>query len=188
MQDLTKIIKSSLNGRLDIALINKITPYIVKGLEEAYKPDINSDERTRLVELLTVINEDATLTCPRYSTESTLEDCKGCRYDKEDGSCDYVEREADYLLANGAIVPPCKVGDKVYVVDYTRLGNMIFECEVEEISQFSYGTYYYLNWGVHIPRFKACQIDSFGKQYSHQEKKQKKHKKSSYGINRSYMV
>ena len=77
-----------------------------------------------------------------------------------------IEREmrlADYLLANGVIVPPCKVGDKVYVVDYTRLGNMIFECEVEEISHFSYGTYYYLNWGLHIPRFKACQEDSFGK-------------------------
>ena len=28
---------------------------------------------------------------------------------------------ADYLLANGVIVPPCKVGDKVYVVD-KRLG------------------------------------------------------------------
>ncbi len=62
-----------------------------------------------------------------------------------------------------AIIPPCKVGDKVYVVDYTRLGNMIFECEIEEISHFSYGTYYYLNWGLHIPRFKACQEDSFGK-------------------------
>ena len=70
---------------------------------------------------------------------------------------------ADYLLANGVIVPPCKVGDIVYVVDYTRLGNMIFECTIEEISHFTYGTYYYLNWGLHIPRFKACQEKSFGK-------------------------
>lgn len=74
-----------------------------------------------------------------------------------------AEHKAEYILANGVIVPPCKVGDKVYVVDYTRLGNMIFECEVEEISHFSYGTYYYLNWGLHIPRFKACREDSFGK-------------------------
>ena len=57
--------------------------------------------KDRLVELLRAIDKDATITCPRYSTESTLEDCKGCQYDKEDGSCDYVEREADYLLANG---------------------------------------------------------------------------------------
>jgi hypothetical protein len=28
-------------------------------------------------------------------------------------SC-YAERVADYLLANGVIVPPCKVGDTVY--------------------------------------------------------------------------
>ena len=70
---------------------------------------------------------------------------------------------ADYLLDNGVIVPPVKVGQTVYVVDYTRLGNMIFECKIDEISQYSYGTYYYLNWGLHIPRFKACKIDSFGK-------------------------
>ena len=70
---------------------------------------------------------------------------------------------ADYLLANGVFVPPCKAGDMVYVVDYTRLGNMIFECTIEEISHFTYGTYYYLNWGLHIPRFKACQEKSFGK-------------------------
>lgn len=27
-----------------------------------------------------------------------------------------LEEKADYLLANGIIVPPCKVGDTVYVV------------------------------------------------------------------------
>lgn len=70
---------------------------------------------------------------------------------------------ADYLIANGVIVPPCKVGDTVYVIDYTRLGNMIFDCTIDEISLYSYGTYYYLNWGLHIPRFKACRENSFGK-------------------------
>ena len=70
--------------------------------------------KERLVELLRAIDKDATITCPRYSSESTLADCKGCQYDKEDGSCDYAEREADYLLENGVIVPPCKVGDVVY--------------------------------------------------------------------------
>ena len=28
-----------------------------------------------------------------------------------------IEQIADYLLANGVIVPPCKVGDTVYYVD-----------------------------------------------------------------------
>lgn len=70
---------------------------------------------------------------------------------------------ADYLLSNGVIVPPCKVEDKVYVVDYTRLGDMIFECTVEEISHFTCRTYYHLDWGLHIPRFKACHENCFGK-------------------------
>lgn len=34
MQNLAEIVKSSLHGRLDIALIDKITPHIVKGLEK----------------------------------------------------------------------------------------------------------------------------------------------------------
>ena len=29
----------------------------------------------------------------------------------------YDEFHADYLLANGVIVPPCKVGDKVYILE-----------------------------------------------------------------------
>ena len=33
---------------------------------------------------------------------------------------------ADYLLANGVIVPPCKVGDKVYRISR----NKVKECEV----------------------------------------------------------
>ena len=36
------------------------------------------------------------------------------------------EAIADYLLANGVIVPPCNVGDKVYKI--TR--NKVKECEV----------------------------------------------------------
>lgn len=28
-----------------------------------------------------------------------------------------IEEVADYLLANGVIVPPCKVGDTVYLID-----------------------------------------------------------------------
>ena len=114
--------------------------------------------RDRLIELIDYIGEHPEKTCPQFNSRNG---CKGCKYEQLDDCC--ADRKADYLLENGVIVPPCKVGDKVYVVDYTRLGNMIFECEVEEISRFSYGTYYYLNWGLHIPRFKACQEDSFGK-------------------------
>lgn len=37
----------------------------------------------------------------------------------------WAEVVADYLLANGVIVPPCKVGDTVYVNPYT-LGYLSF--------------------------------------------------------------
>ncbi len=35
----------------------------------------------------------------------------------ECSSFECTEELTDYLLANGVIVPPCKVGEKVYVVD-----------------------------------------------------------------------
>ena len=58
-------------------------------------------ERERLIELL------------KNNYSCRIEDCKKC------GLCDkcFIYREADYLLANGVIVPPCKVGDDVWVID-----------------------------------------------------------------------
>ena len=63
--------------------------------------------RDRLIEL--ILNAD---TYDSYA-------CKLCA--EEDASCEvcYAKKLADYLLANGVIVPPCKVGDTVYVVDGT---------------------------------------------------------------------
>ena len=34
----------------------------------------------------------------------------------ERGGLVCIDDEVDYLLANGVIVPPCKVGDKLYIV------------------------------------------------------------------------
>lgn len=34
-----------------------------------------------------------------------------------------VEQIADYLIAKGVILPPCKVGDKVYEIVLTKKGN-----------------------------------------------------------------
>lgn len=39
---------------------------------------------------------------------------------------DFYNFLADYLLSNGVIVPPCKVGDKVYKISR----NKVKECEV----------------------------------------------------------
>ena len=41
-----------------------------------------------------------------------------------------AQNVADHLLANGVIVPPCKVGDAVY---YIPFGNHIVECKVAQI-------------------------------------------------------
>lgn len=44
-----------------------------------------------------------------------------------------AEDLADKLIdANGVIVPPCKVGDRAWFVDYS--GKKIFECEIESIT------------------------------------------------------
>ena len=49
-------------------------------------------------------------------------------YDTFSGGKTSFEHTADVLLANGVVVPPCKVGDTVYVIN---------EREVEETAVFS---------------------------------------------------
>ena len=38
-----------------------------------------------------------------------------------------IENVADYLLANGVIVPPCKVGDKIYMLVTRKTHSFEFE-------------------------------------------------------------
>ena len=45
-----------------------------------------------------------------------------------DKSCKLAENIADYLLENGVIVPPCKVGDTVYFVSRGEIIPMIVNC------------------------------------------------------------
>lgn len=68
----------------------------------------NDKQKDRLVELLIKGNNQP------CGNGSPWEDdyCKGCEYEgKKD--CRVLQL-ADYLLANGVIVPPCKVGDTVW--------------------------------------------------------------------------
>ena len=62
-------------------------------------------------------------------------------YDVLDARPDTI---ADHLLANGVIVPPCKVGDKVYQTDGIR----IYESEVTEIYQDRTATIIYNTNGI----------------------------------------
>lgn len=81
--------------------------------------------RDRLIELLKQCS------C-HYSPPCTGE-CGECHnvemFDKE------IEHIADHLLAAGVIVPPCKVGDTVYVTDI--LDRQICECEVIAVIGFA---------------------------------------------------
>lgn len=51
--------------------------------------------------------------------------CDQCGVNKDSH---YTENLADYLIENGVIVPPCKVGDKIYIV--AEITNKIIECTV----------------------------------------------------------
>lgn len=42
----------------------------------------------------------------------------------------FIEYLADYLLATGVIVPPCKVGDRVYMVIHDKRTKKPLECNV----------------------------------------------------------
>ena len=56
---------------------------------------------------------------------------------------------ADYLLKNGVIVPPCKVGDTVYVV--------------------SQGAGFSVVWNVYKATAKAIHLDRYGKLFVYTE-------------------
>lgn len=61
-------------------------------------------DRERLIELLKNDNCQSPMLCDPNCKYASLKRC-------------YEERIADYLLANGVIVLPCKVGDTVYKIE-----------------------------------------------------------------------
>ena len=72
--------------------------------------------RDRLIELLIKATDKAGKHL-RENTKKVLAE-KGSFNSKEDiDRRNIYEVEADYLLANGVIVPPCKVGQTVYAID-----------------------------------------------------------------------
>ena len=60
-----------------------------------------------------------------------------CRY-MEGYGMSLVETQADYLLENGVIVPPCKVGDTVYYLE----GSRILEGTVKSFSTIMKDNYF----------------------------------------------
>lgn len=94
-------------------------------------------ERERLIKLIEQCS------C-HYSPPCTGE-CGECHnvemYDRN------IEHIADHLLANGVIVPPCKVGDKVYYLcrDQETYEWYICEREVYSISVYENSTHIYVS-------------------------------------------
>ncbi len=105
---------------------------------------VSEMEKARLIELLKDIENHPEKTCPRYD----IEGCFGCQYDKGQ-KCDMEARKADYLLANGVIVPPCKVGDVVYATKgcfylphATQIkSDVIITCEIIAIKETKNGKF-----------------------------------------------
>jgi hypothetical protein len=97
---------------------------------------MQNDMRDRLVKVI--------MNCETYR-----QPCTNC---KKDVSCSRCTSEylADHLIANGVIVPPCKVGDTVYGFNYTLEGTHIIEETVESIQwemQTEYIWYDYIELG-----------------------------------------
>lgn len=74
--------------------------------------------RDKIIELIVQANE---LCAKRFreETKAVLKQ-KGCFSSKADRKENMYEIEADYLIENGVILPPCKVGDTVYEIQPIR--------------------------------------------------------------------
>ena len=83
--------------------------------------------RDRLIELLKGFSYECRKPCDKPSLDSLTEDVKDCN------KCKF-EQISDYLLENGVIVPPCKVGDTVYLLIDWGYEKEIEEKEVGAIS------------------------------------------------------
>lgn len=71
-------------------------------------------ERERLIELLEVSGKKVGKYIDNSGVVPTAKEIYGVR--------------ADYLLANGVIVPPCKVGDKVWYITNGKIDNAEVVC------------------------------------------------------------
>lgn len=67
------------------------------------------NERDRLIDLLKTGGVNS---CDDFP------ECSGCLYENDEDGCidKLIADTADHLIANGVIVPPCKVGDTVWLL------------------------------------------------------------------------
>ena len=109
--------------------------------------------RDRLIELLRQIEFD-------YS-----EECVCAFEDGYKGAPDFAKFFVDYLLKNGVIVLPCKVGDTVYVIiDIDNPARRMLECKVISISMEETGMHFqFQTVKKYLYRYGNFDIDDIGK-------------------------
>lgn len=80
-----------------------------------------------------------------------------------DKSCKLAENIADDLIVNGVIVPPVKVGQKIYVMESENTG--YFECEIITMQYDGVQWLGYMNclWAHHHGGFWKWQECDIGK-------------------------
>ena len=66
---------------------------------------------------------------------------------------------ADYLIDNGVIVPPCKVGDTIYHVTKTCINNCPNRYKEDGSYNVCYGTHECEEWGIVELKFALVHID-----------------------------
>lgn len=112
--------------------------------------------RDRLIELIKPFKESPQKTCAKPNEPT----CYGCKYDVE-GECDIVARLADHLLAEGVIVPPCKVGQTVYEAQPIRARTQAYKITTVKWN----GHYWWFTWVVKDRNGIYGNVDGFS---SHQ--------------------
>lgn len=152
------------------------TKAIVRSVKTEYLKGviILASDNEKLLSLLKKMDSDPTITCPRKVSEP----CTGCEFNTNDDKCDTYARKAAYLVANGILCPPCKVGDTVYeVIAYknkangNRVDGHIRPCVVKSIhlsDAHSKKDEPYITLGaggsyLHGAYIKRVPIDEFGK-------------------------
>ena len=112
--------------------------------------------RERLIALLEKFKYDCLLSC-KDGFITVKNDCDAC----------VMEQLADYLLANGVIVPPCLVGDKVFYINEIcdENANEYLDISVGEVVSFSMqkeGLWAYCRYEDGLTYWHLV-VDDFGK-------------------------
>ena len=85
-----------------------------------------ASDNEKLISLLKKMDSDPTITCPRKVSEP----CTGCEFNTNDDKCDTYARKAAYLIENGVVVPPVKLGSKQKVYIPIKNSNVILITKV----------------------------------------------------------